>query len=529
MWPNSSSNGPGREAAPAPVLEARGIVKSFPGVRALDGVDLEVRAGELRAVVGENGAGKSTLMNILAGVFRPDAGQLWLDGRPVRFASPREAQAAGIAIIFQELNLVPGLTVAQNLLLGREPRRRWGWLDERALNHRARALQAAVELNVPPETVVSRLRVGQQQLVEIAKALACQARVLILDEPTSAITEAEIANLFRLLLELKRQGVALLYITHKLDELPHLADQVTVLRDGRHITSGPLSQFGPGDLVRLMVGREVGEHRRSEANPRGAELLRVEHLSVPHPRRPGEWLLEDVTLRLGAGEVLGVFGLLGAGRTELLETLFGVRLGTPATALYVEGAAFRPRSPRDALARGLAFAPEDRKRDGLVLGMSVAHNTTLAALGVLGRGPRVDRAAEAACVRGYVERLGIKAAALAQPVRQLSGGNQQKIVLAKCLATAPKILLLDEPTRGIDVQAKQEIYALIEQLTRRGLGVLLVSSELPELLSVADRIMVLCEGRKTAEFPRREATEEKLLHAALPHRSTGPDALTQSG
>jgi len=496
------------------LLEARGVSKSFPGVQALDRVDLAVRRGRLNAVVGENGAGKSTLMNILAGVFPPDSGEVLVRGQPVRFRNPREAQRAGIAIIFQELNLVPDLTVAENIFLGREPRNRFGLLELARMNAEAGVWLRELELDVDPRTPVSRLRVGAQQVVEIAKALAFNSQVLILDEPTSAITKQEVEVLVRLVRRLKERGVGLIYITHKLDELPPIADDLTVLRDGRLVGARPFAATTRDEIIRMMVGRELAElYPRTECLA-GAELLSVKGLSLMRPRSR-ELALQDVSFTIRRGEVVGLFGLMGAGRTELLQTLYGLYPHSSTGEIRLEDQLVSIRSPRDAIEAGLALAPEDRKAEGLVLALSVTENATLASLETTQRCGFLQPARERRLAESWVERLGIKLASLDAPVRNLSGGNQQKVVLAKWLATAPQVLLLDEPTRGIDINAKKQIYGLIDELAHDGLGILLVSSELPEILAIPDRILVLAEGRLTAEFVRGEATEEAVLRAAL--------------
>lgn len=498
------------------VLEARRISKSFPGVQALDEVSLTVRRGRLHALLGENGAGKSTLMNILAGVFAADGGEIVLDGRPVSFANPREAREAGIAIIFQELNLVPHLTIAQNIFLGREPLTRAGLIDDARMNRDAAEWLRRLKLEAPPQTPVGSLRVGQQQVVEIAKALSMRARVIIMDEPTSAITDQEAGMLHDLIRQLKAGGVAIIYITHKLNELPLIADEFTVLRDGRCVGSKPVQAATHEEIVRMMVGRDVSEMFSRTPVPPGEEVLRVEGLRLAHPGRAGDFVVRDVSLRLRRGEVLGIFGLMGAGRTELLETLFGLHPKRSAGKVVVDGRDARFRSPREAIRAGLVLAPEDRKLEGLILSLSVAANTSLACLEKTERLGLLDAGREDELADGYVRRLRTKTPSVQQLVRNLSGGNQQKVVLAKWLATEPKVLLLDEPTRGIDVNAKREIYTLMDELVAHGLGVVLVSSELPEILAVADRILVMSEGRQTAEFARGEANEENIMRAALP-------------
>jgi ribose transport system ATP-binding protein len=502
------------------ILEARGISKSFPGVRALDGVSLRVRRGRLLALLGENGAGKSTLMNILAGVFPPDAGSIWLLGREVRFPSPRAALEAGIGIVFQELNLIPHLSVAENIFLGREPRTRMGLIDYTRLHTEAEAILGRLDLQVPPETTVADLRVGQQQLVEIARAVSLDVKILILDEPTSSLSAHEVEVLFGVIAEFKRRGVAIIYITHKFEELGRVGDDVTVMRDGSVVGEAPLSEFTRDEIVRLMAGREQGEVFHKQAMKAGAEVLRVEGLSVRGVGAGRRLMVDDVSLRVRRGEVVGVFGLVGAGRTELLEAIYGLHPLRTTGSVAVDGKPTSIRKPADAIAAGLALAPEDRKREGLFLEMSVLENASLANLGPAVIGGLIRPAREAAHVHPFISRFRVKTPSLAQKIRYLSGGNQQKVILAKWLAAQPKILLLDEPTRGIDVNAKREIYAFIDELARAGLGVLVVSSELLEVLAIADTVLVMCEGRMSAEFSRAETTAERILAAALPDRAT---------
>ena len=498
------------------ILEAEGIEKSFPGVRALDGVELRVRAGRLVALLGENGAGKSTLMNILAGVFPPDAGTIRLDGHAVRFANPLDAQTHGIGIVFQELSLIPYLSVAENVYLGREPRTRAGLIDCRRLHADTAAVLKRLDLQVEPTALIADLRVGQQQLVEIARAVSADARVLILDEPTSSLSSHEVEVLFGVIAELKSRGVAIVYITHKIEELARICDDVSVMRDGHVVGEAPFAELTRDAIVRLMAGREAKEVFQKSATTPGAELLRAEEISLPGEGVGRPFLVEKVSLSLRRGEVLGIFGLVGAGRTELLETLFGLHPERATGRITVNGQPANFTSPREAIAAGLALAPEDRKRDGLVLPMSVAANASLASLERTLRAGFVSEAREVEHVAPYVQRFSVKTPSLDELIVNLSGGNQQKVILAKWLATAPKILLLDEPTRGIDVNAKREIYAFIDELACAGLGLIAVSSELPEILALSDRVMVMCEGRKTAEFARADATPERVLHAALP-------------
>lgn len=503
------------------LLEATGIGKSFPGVRALDDVSLRVQAGRLVALLGENGAGKSTLMNVLSGVFLPDTGEIQVSGREsVRFASPREAQAYGIGIVHQELNLIPGLSVAENIWLGREPRTACGLIDYRQLHADTAAVLARLDLEIAPTVLVGDLRIGQQQLVEIGKALSSHARVLILDEPTSSLSAHEVEVLFGVIADLKHDGVGLVYITHKFDELARLCDDVVVMRDGRVVGKGPFAAYTRDDLVKLMAGRGGQENFQRAPVTFGAGVLQVEALTLPGEDLGRRHLVENVSFTLNGGEVLGIFGLVGAGRTELLEAIFGCHAERATGRVTVAGREAVFRGPADAITAGLAFTPEDRKRDGVVLPMSVAANASLASVGQTLRAGFISAAREAAHIRPYLDRFRVKTPSLEQPIVNLSGGNQQKVILAKWLAVRPRVLLLDEPTRGIDVNAKAEIYAFIDDLARLGLGVVVVSSELPEVLALADRVLVMGEGRVTAEFLRAEATPERVLAAALPDRAS---------
>lgn len=499
------------------VLQAAGISKNFPGVKALEDVHLTLRRGKLTALLGENGAGKSTLMNIIAGVFPPDEGDILVGGEKVQFSNPRDAHAAGIGMVFQELNLVDNMTVAENLFLGREPLTRFGCVDTATMNLQAAALLKQLDLGVKPTTLLGTLRVGQQQIVEIAKTISTRARILILDEPTSAITEHEIEVLFKLIHDLKQQGVAIVYITHKLEELEQICDDAVIMRDGRCVGSAPLSELSHDTIIRMMVGREVNVTAKQTNASSGKEALRIEHFSLKQTGVVDRFVFEDVSLHVHQGEVLGIFGLMGAGRTELLETLFGLHFKNASGDVFIKGRPVQIKSPLDAIQCGIALAPEDRKRDGLVLSMSVAENVTLASVPKLEAFGVLNAAKERTLVGKSIDRLSIKTPSQKETIQNLSGGNQQKVVLGKWLATQPDVLLLDEPTRGIDVNAKREIYTLIESLAAKYLAVVVVSSELPEILALSDRIMVLCEGRKTAEFKREEATEEIIMNAALPH------------
>ena len=498
-----------------PILDIRRVSKRFPGVRALHDVAFSVARGEIHALVGENGAGKSTLMKILSGVYPDYDGEVVFDGAPLALSSPRDAQHRGIAIIHQELNLIPELTVAENIFLGREPRTAAALLDRERMNREAGALLARLNLAVPPDRPVKWLRVGEQQLVEVAKALSLDARLLILDEPTSALSQTEIDRLFAVVAGLRDDGVTMIYISHKFDEVFRLADRVTVLRDGECIGTLPIAATDTATLIRMMVGRSLSDLYPKEDATVGEEALRVEHLQLVPDEERGGRDLRDISFVVRRGEIVGVAGLMGAGRTELLETLYGARPPRQVRGkVVVDGRDRRIASPRDAIEAGLAFVTEDRKTQGLALALSVAHNMTLAALGRFLRFDVVRQAEERAAVVGEIEQLRIKVPGVDAEVGKLSGGNQQKVVLAKCLLTRPKVLMLDEPTRGIDVGAKAEIYAIISHLAREGSAILMASSELPELLAMCDRVLVLCEGRLMAELSRAEATPERIMEAA---------------
>ncbi|WZO99159.1 sugar ABC transporter ATP-binding protein [Isosphaeraceae bacterium EP7] len=500
------------EQAP-PRLRMRQITKNFGGVHALSGVSFEAHAGEVHALCGENGAGKSTLMKILAGAITDYGGELELDGRVVRFDGPRDAEAAGVRIIHQELNLVPELSVAANVFLGRE-RTRFGMIDDAAMEADARALFNRLGAAIDPRSRVSELRIGDQQMVEIAKALSGRADVVIMDEPTSALSDAEVARLFRAIGDLKKRGVAVIYISHKMNEVFTLADRVTVVRDGKFIATAPGSETDAGQVCRWMVGRELGALAYQGQHELGAEVLKVEGLALAKPGGIGRPALSDLSFGVRAGEVVGIAGLLGAGRTELLEALFGASPEAPTGSITLEGKPVRFEHPRQAIRAGVALVTEDRKTLGLFDRMNVGENVTIRHLDALSHAGLVDRRAESKAVAGSIKQLSIKAAGASAAVTSLSGGNQQKCILARWLLTNPRLLLLDEPTRGIDVGAKSEIYGLIRQLADGGMAILMTSSELPELLAVCDRILVLCEGRITADIPRPEATEETIMHAA---------------
>jgi ribose transport system ATP-binding protein len=492
----------------------RGMSRRFPGVQALDNVDLRVQAGEIHAILGENGAGKSTLMRILAGAERSDEGQIHIDGTPAQITSPHDAIVRGISMVYQETNLAPHLSVAENIFLGRLPNH-GGVVDHIQLRRKARELQSRLNLRLPLQELVRDLPIAQQQMTEIARALSTNVRILILDEPTSALTETEIEELFRVVRELKRQGVAIVYISHNLDEIFRLCDTVTVLRDGRNVGDRLVTETSVGELIRMMVGRTLIEMFPKQQVPRGEEVLRVDELRVPGKR-------ESVSFSAYRGEVLGFAGLIGAGRTALMRTIIGA-IRSEGGRIVVNGRPVRMRSPHEAIRRGIGYLTDDRRRSGLAGVLSVQQNLSLASLpqfsavGVIN--PTKERRAAATVVRS----LRIVTPSLNQPVRLLSGGNQQKVVIGKWLTAGVQILIFDEPTRGIDVGAKVEVYRLINQLVKDGKTVLMISSYLPELLAMADRILVMRGGAIVSELSHEEATQEKIMYAATGQVATGDE------
>jgi ribose transport system ATP-binding protein len=490
------------------LLKVEGIEKSFPGVQALSGVSFDLFKGEVHALVGENGAGKSTLMKILSGVEKPDAGTMTYEDRPVAFHTALEAQKAGIGIIFQELNLVPDLTVAQNIFIGREPLTPWGTIDEPKMRRDAVALLASVNVSISPDAEVRRLPVSVQQMVEIAKVLSQKSRVLIMDEPTSALTESEITALFKVIHALRDQGVGIIYISHRLEELQHIVDRISILRDGQLVGTSRYSDISLKEVVNLMVGRKLEKQFPPRGNaPTTEVLLEVRGL------RSGD-RVKDVSFQLFRGEILGFSGLMGAGRTETARALFGAD-AKDAGEIFLNGTKISTRSPSKAIRQGIAYLPENRKQDGLAVLMNVAENITMANVPAISRRFGVLSAAgEHAAAKHYTENLQIKTPRLDQKVNNLSGGNQQKVVVGKWLFNDSKILIFDEPTRGIDVGAKYAVYQLMESLARQGVGVIMISSELPEILGMTDRVVVLHEGRQAATLVTAETTQEEILSFA---------------
>jgi ribose transport system ATP-binding protein len=484
-------------------LTMQSITKDYPGVRALDHVDFEVAQAEVHALVGENGAGKSTLMKILSGAERADEGMILLEGQPLDIHSPHDAMAAGIATIYQEFNLVPYLSVAENIFLGREPTRFAGFIDWGKMRADAEAVLARIGADIAPTAQVQSLSVARQQMVEIAKAISMDSRIIVMDEPSAALSETELNILFEQVRALREQGVSVIYISHRLQEIFEVADRVTVLRDGRLVGTRPVSDVDTAEVVRMMVGRTLDADVGGAGAATEEVALRVEGLC-----RKG--VLKDITLALHKGEILGISGLVGAGRTELARAIFGAD-PRDAGRIFMDGEEVSIRSPVDAIRHGIGLVTEDRKLQGLVLGMAVKDNITLASLEDVSTVGFVRRRDEAAAAAALAERLAIRTPSLTQLVRNLSGGNQQKVVLAKWLFTRSRVLIFDEPTRGIDVGSKAEIHELMRDLARSGVGIIMISSELPEILKMSDRILVMHEGRIAGELRREDATQEAIM------------------
>jgi monosaccharide-transporting ATPase len=500
-----------------------GITKEFPGVVALDGASLRVAPGEVHAIIGQNGAGKSTLIKILNGAYRRDGGTILLGGQPVDFHNPLEAQLAGVSTIYQEINLVPYRSVAENIFMGREPRR-WGFLDRGKMNHDAQAVLERLGVHLDVQRPLSSLNIALQQMVAIARAISTDARIVIMDEPTSSLDDREVEVLFTVIRGLKANGIAVIYISHRLDELYAVCDRVTVMRDGRTIDELPISGASKVELVARMLGKEIGEVRRSGATGfqhRGVSAANEILVEATDLEGNG---LHGASVSVRRGEIVGLAGLLGSGRSEVARVIFGA---DPARGgLRLRGKPVRWSSPRDAIRAGFGFSSEDRKADGIIPYMTVRENLTLAALPVLSRHGIVNRAEQQKIVDHFIKRLDIKTSGPEQKIRELSGGNQQKVLLARWLCLNPALLLLDEPTRGIDVGAKAEIQGLIDELADEGLGVLMISSELEEIIEGADRVVVLREGRNVAEFDQTDINQDAVMHA-MAHGAHTPEPVAQ--
>ena len=494
-------------AAQDTVLEMRQICKTYPGVRALDAVSFDVRRGEVHALVGENGAGKSTLMKILAGAQAKDSGQILIDGAPAEITSPQKAMDLGVSIIYQEFNLVPYLTAAENIFLGREPRASLpGFVDFRTMYAEAGRLIDELGVKLDIRQPVNRLSIAQQQMVEIAKATSRRAKIIAMDEPSATLTDHELARLFELIRKLQSQGVAIIYISHRLEEVFQIASRVTVLRDGALVGTKSIEELDRDSIIKMMVGREIQQQIPKEPAQPGEVALELRSVS-----RKG--VLRDVSFNVRKGEVLGLAGLVGAGRTEVARVIFGADPSDEGE-MTLFGQAFRPRGPRQAIQSGIGLVTEDRKALGLILGMVVRENVTLANLDRISTLSFINQGREKTVASQYVDDLSIRTPSIEQQVQNLSGGNQQKVVLAKWLFTESKVLIFDEPTRGIDVGSKVEIYQLMNELVKKGVAIIMISSELPEIIGMSDRIVVMHEGRVAGELDRAEATQERIMHLA---------------
>ena len=489
------------------ILTMKGIDKSFPGVHALDHVDLEVRKGEVHALMGENGAGKSTLMKVLTGIYHKDAGTITYEGKEVEFTNPREAQDAGIVIVHQELNMMGHLTVAQNIFIGREYMN-GKLIDDKKMNEEAKKLFDQLGINIDPKETMSRLTVGKQQMCEIAKAISHDAKVIIFDEPSAALTEAEIEELFKIIRDLRDKQMGIVYISHRMDEIKVITDRVTVMRDGGYVGTLITKDSTKDDIINMMVGHVIYEDPKTESQvaPDAPVVLKVEHLNAGR-------MVKDVSFELHKGEILGFSGLMGAGRTETARALFGAD-PKDSGDIYVNGQKVDIKTPQDAVKCGIGYLSEDRKRFGIVVDKTVAENSTMATMENFMKGIFIDKKKEKDVAQEYVEALKTKTPSVDQLVVNLSGGNQQKVVIAKWLVRNCDILIFDEPTRGIDVGAKSEIYHLMNELVAEGKSIIMISSEMTEILRMSDRIVVMCEGRKTGELGIEEATQERIMHAA---------------
>lgn len=502
------------------VLKMEHIVKEFPGVRALDDVNFEARSGELLALMGENGAGKSTLMKVLSGVWPHPSyeGDIFIKGEKKRFRSTREAEDAGVAIIYQELNLIPELSVAENIFLDRQATNRFGAIDWRKLNSETQELLDELGIrDFKPTDQVKSITVGKQQMVEIAKALSKRAKILVLDEPTSALTDKEVADLFRIIRKLKQDGVCMCYISHKMEEIKQIADRIVVLRDGKTIGDvTPIADITLDQIIARMVGRDLKEMFPASERKRGEKILEVKHLQVRHPDLPGEMKVKGASFSAYRGEILGISGLMGAGRTELVSGIFGAFPGATSGEVFIAGQQVDIRTPADAINHGIALLTEDRKALGLFLGQSVRFNTTISSLETISTQLTgvINATKERELVAKYVKQLGVKTHSIETIIGTLSGGNQQKVILGKWLNATPKIFILDEPTRGIDIGAKVEIYKLLDRLAKDGVAIVIISSELPEVLGMSDRILVMNEGSIVSEFTREQATKETIMEFA---------------
>ena len=493
------------------ILEMRNIVKRFPGVLALDQVNLNVYSGEIHALCGENGAGKSTLMKILSGSYDSSSyeGEILMDGKTVKFQNPRDSEASGIEMIYQEISMHLDMSITENIFLGRWSKA-GAKIDWKRMNSEAQKYLDMVGLDIPAETVLRQLGASQQQLVSIARALSKTPRILVLDEPTSPLTQKEADKLFEIIHQLKEKGIACILITHKMEEVFTHADRVTVIRDGKTISTHLLQETSSHDIIRDMVGREITNFYPKEMVPIGDPILEIKNFSVRHPSIPGRKIIDDVSFELKRGEILGLAGLVGVGRSELVNAIFGSDVKLSGQVI-IDGEQVEIKKPKDAMNRGMALVTEDRKANGIIGGMSISENISLPNLKAVSKRGILKPSQEAAYGKKYYDELKIKAPSLSTLLQQLSGGNQQKVIIAKWMARAPKILILDEPTRGIDVSAKYEIYKIMVEMAKSGVGIIVISSELPELLSMADRILVIANKKIAGELDRNEFSQERIM------------------
>lgn len=489
-----------------PLIEMKQISKSFSGNRVLDHVDFELLPGEIHALVGENGAGKSTLVKVLTGIYERDTGTVQVKGKEVHFTGPKEAEKAGVAVIHQELNIIPYLTVSENMFLGKELTKKFGVLKTKEMKEKTAQYMNRLGVEIDPDTEAGRLSVGQQQMIEIARAVAANTEVLIMDEPTAALTDREIEVLFKVIHSLRAEGVGIVYISHRMEEIFKICDRISVLRDGQFIGIKKVNETNFDEIVRMMVGRQLGERYPDRTLAPNEELLRIEDFT-----KPGDF--ENITFSVRKGEILGVAGLMGAGRTEIMEALFGYR-SKQQGKVFIDGKEIHIKSPFDAIKAGIGFITEDRKSEGLVLDLSVRENFLLPNLSRFSNKGVISKKQENEFVNEMIEKLRVKTSSSEQIVKSLSGGNQQKVVIGKWLGIQPRILILDEPTRGVDVGAKKEIYHIMNELTEQGVAIIMVSSDLPEILGMSDRIVVIHEGKITAILNRDEANQEKIMQAA---------------
>lgn len=489
------------------ILEMKGITKEFPGVKALKGVDFRIIEGKVMALLGENGAGKSTLMKILTGVYQKTSGEMFYKGQPVEFKNSKESQDSGIAIIHQELNLIPGLTIAENIFIGREPVNKFRKIDWSKLYQDSKNLLKKLGITEDPRSLVGEMSIGKQQMVEIAKALSLNAKVIVMDEPTDALTDKETIKLFEVIRELRKEGRSIVYISHRLKEVFEICDYATILRDGTFIDEKPVEELTEDKIVELMVGRKLTEQfPRIEAN-KGEVALELKGLKNKY--------LKNISFKVNKGEILGVSGLMGAGRTELAKTIFGA-LKKDSGEIILSGKKIDIRSPEHAIAEGISYVSEDRKGDGLFLGLSVKNNMSISALKSLSRAlGKLDGNEEESISQGFIRDMSIRTPSSEQIIKNLSGGNQQKVAIAKSLVTKPKVLILDEPTRGVDVGAKKEIYDIINKFKMEGMAIIMISSEIAEILGMSDRIMVMHEGKVTGIIDRKGATQEQIMRCAV--------------